>query len=231
MHRPLTKMCFLQLLQMFTVQYFSSAKLLPTHISSNLDVNLLYYLIFCLSTNKGRVTGWPWGHRQISEMRQASLKFITAKPLIEAKVLIELGSSTVGRLLVGKYARQGAAWQAGVLHGCQQKPPQIVWEISLSLYYIYLSVFCSSAKKKSAGALPSTSRLFFWTSSLPTLQQSQPPSVQIIHADLLCTAQHSLPICSTRFPPRYSKKISSQRSHAGVTRWAYQNGTLVQSWK
>lgn len=165
---PSHKNSFLQLLYTFTVQYFSSAKLLPTHISSNLDVNLLYYLIFCLSTNKGRVTGWPWGHRQISEMRQVSLKFITAKPLIEARVLIELGSSTVGRLLVGKYARQGAAWQAGMLHGCQQKPPQIVWEpISFLCLFTIFTCLYSARRQKSAGALPSTSRLFFWTSSLP----------------------------------------------------------------
>lgn len=174
-------------------------------------MNLLYYLIFCLSTNKGRVTGRPWGHRQISEMRQASLKFITAKPLIEPKVLIELGSSTVGRLLVGKYARQGAAWQAGVLHGCQQKPPQIVWEPAsfLCLFTIFTCLY-SARQQKALEPFPRLSGCFFGPplcQTLPlTLQQSHPPSVQIIHADLLCTMQYSLPIRSTHFPPRYLKK-------------------------
>lgn len=101
-----------------------------------------------------------------------------------------------------------------------------------SLFFVsllYLPVCILFVGKKAPGPFPRLPGCVFGPplcQTLPlTLQQSQAPSVQIIHADLLCTVQYS----STCFPPRYLKKISSQRSHTGVTRRAYKNGTWSQT--
>lgn len=77
--------------------------------------------------------------------------------------------STVGRLLWVNSARQGAAWQTGVLCDCQQEPPQIVWEpvcfFKLTIYYIYPSV-CAEYIYKRCGVFSCLDDCL-WTSSLP----------------------------------------------------------------
>lgn len=53
-------------------------------------------------------------------------------------------------------ARQGAAWRAGVLHACQQEPPQIVWEPvcmrqPTCLLYLPAGLHCKKHLQKKPG--------------------------------------------------------------------------------
>lgn len=138
--------------------------------------------------------------------------------------------STVGRLLWVNSARQGAAWQTGVLCDCQQEPPQIVWEpvcfFKLTIYYIYPSV-CAEYIYKRRGVFSCLDDCL-WTSSLPypvflsavmsTSQRANRRSVMHRMVETICLSALLV------LPPAYWKILSLRRTNIAncvQTQWVW----------
>lgn len=173
--------------------------------------------------------GCSWVHTQTSESETDRTGMA---------VLILCGGGIVRRRLVGKHARQGVAWQAAATPRQSTKATgKLSVSDRLAWCLLYLPV-CRSAIHSSGSRrpCPPPPRLFLdhpLRQNLPLpLLWVQPPTVQIIQADL--APRHALKSTNrlrSRSDPDAWKIPQLVRKHARATRRAYEEGVLAKSWK